>query len=260
MVYRIKEKVWDAKLYKSGAGFVAELGEKLIEILNPKSNEYILDLGCGDGRLTKKIVEYSNCKVLGIDSSQNLIDSAISIGVDAILKDARNLDYNNRFDAVFSNAALHWMDPLPVVMGNIYRSLKTKGRFIAECGGANNIIIIRKELMKLCKQFNISYKEKNPWVFLTSGKWKQILNGTGFKVFDFSHFNRPTPVNQDIDGWLTNFCDVFYSSLSLSDQKQFIKLLRNALEPKLYNSLYSKNKGWYIDYTRIRFNAVKNIS
>lgn len=260
MVYIKTHKTWDAELYKDGAGFVAELGEDLISILKPEDNENILDLGCGDGRLTRKIINYSNCNVMGIDSSQNLINAAKSIGINAVHQDARTMNYKNKFDAVLSNAALHWMNPISNVIENVSKSLKTKGRFVAECGGAGNIYFIRKELQKLCKYFAIPYKKHNPWVFLTSVKCQQILLDNGFKIIEFKHFKRPTPLQQDIDSWLTVFVDSFYSVLGASDQKLYINLLRNALEPYLYNNLYSKHKAWYIDYVRIRFNAVKDDS
>ena len=137
---------WEKEKYEKNARFVSVYGEELIEWLNPQKDEYILDLGCGDGVLTKKITEYG-CKVLGLDGSQKFVEAARKIGIEVVQGDAQNMKFENEFDAIFSNAALHWMIDAERVLESVSKALKKGGRFIVEMGGKGNIEKIEKLLL-----------------------------------------------------------------------------------------------------------------
>jgi trans-aconitate methyltransferase len=130
------KNLWNAKLYDCEHDFVARYGKDAIELLAPKNEEQILDLGCGTGHLTRAIAE-TGAEVLGIDSAQSMIEEARETypQLRFEVRDGENLTFNEQFDAVFSNAALHWMKNAEAVVKGVWRSLKSQGRFVAEFGG-----------------------------------------------------------------------------------------------------------------------------
>src|ERR1700733_7573694 len=140
------QQTWDASLYAGNGRFVALLAGSLVEALQPKVGERILDLGCGDGFLTQRLAE-SGATMVGIDSSPQMIAAAQERGVDARYASGEALPFEGEFDAVFSNAALHWMNDHDAVLRGVYRALKPGGRFVAECGGQGNIAAIRVTLL-----------------------------------------------------------------------------------------------------------------
>lgn len=153
---------WEKEKYEKNARFVSVYGEKLIEWLNPQKDEYILDLGCGDGVLTKKITEYGY-KVLGLDGSQKFVEAARKIGIEAIQGDAQNMKFENEFDAIFYNAVLHWMTNPEKVIEGVSRALKKGGRFVVEMGGKGNIEKIENAIFEIAGKFG--FKAKKNMVF-----------------------------------------------------------------------------------------------
>src|SRR5215468_5427578 len=125
-------QVWDPESYARNARFVSDLGSPVLELLAPKAGERILDLGCGDGVLTKKLADLG-CEVIGVDSSAAQVDAARKLGLNAHVMNAEKLSFAEEFDAVFSNAVLHWINRADPMIAAVYRSLKSGGRFVAEC-------------------------------------------------------------------------------------------------------------------------------
>src|SRR5262245_5771995 len=125
---------WDPAVYARNARYVSDLGAPVVELLAPKAGERILDLGCGDGVLTKKLVDLG-CEVVAIDSSAAQIEAARKLGLDAHVMNGEELPFHEEFDAVFSNAVLHWIKNADPMIAGVYRALKPGGRFVAECGG-----------------------------------------------------------------------------------------------------------------------------
>ena len=146
MAIETPSQQWNSSRYSKNARFVSDLGEPVVELLNPQPGERILDLACGDGALTEKI-NARGAEVIGIDGSADMVAAAKKRGIAARVVDAYQLDFTSEFDAVFSNAALHWMkrDPDAVIQG-VHRALKPGGRFVAEMGGHGNVAAINVAL------------------------------------------------------------------------------------------------------------------
>src|SRR5258705_4093380 len=140
-------QTWDPDRYARHARFVSELGTPVVELLAPQPRERILDLGCGDGALTAKLAALG-CVVVGIDSSAEQIEAAKALGIDARVGDGEHLGFEGEFDAVFSNAALHWMKRPDVVIAGVWRALRPGGRFVAECGGDGCVAQIQRALVE----------------------------------------------------------------------------------------------------------------
>src|SRR4051794_22877021 len=131
-------QTWDPKSYAHNAGFVAELGGGVLQLLAAQPGERVLDLGCGDGVLTEQLMR-AGCKVVGVDSSAPQIEAAKARGLQALVVSGEALSFDSEFDAVFSNAALHWMRDADAVISGVYRALVPGGRFVAEMGGYGNV-------------------------------------------------------------------------------------------------------------------------
>ncbi len=129
---------WNPVQYAENARFVSDLGMPVVALLSPQASEHILDLGCGDGALTIKLVQLG-CDVIGVDSSPDMIMAAKALGLNANVMNGEALTFNHQFDAVFSNAALHWMKNPEAVIDGVWQALKPGGRFVAEFGGYGNV-------------------------------------------------------------------------------------------------------------------------
>ena len=153
---------WSADRYEKNARFVSDLGLPVFELLAPRAGERILDLGCGDGVLTKKLQD-AGCQVIGIDSSPDMVRAALSLGLNVSTQDAYDIDFRNEFDAVFSNAVLHWLKDAERVAGNVFRALRPGGRFVAECGGAKCCLTIQTALVGELERRGYDGWAANPW-------------------------------------------------------------------------------------------------
>jgi len=243
---------WNATEYETHVSFVPALANDVIELLNPREGERILDIGCGDGQLTLKIKE-KGCSVLGIDFSANMVEAAIRRGVEAILMDGHNIHFIDEFDAVFSNAALHWFTEPEKVIESVYRALKHNGRFVGEFGGKGNISALIEAMQEVFNENGEFGNFKLPWYFPGATEYKASLEKHGFKVNYIELIPRPTPLESGIEKWLEIFAQSIISHLS-SDQKRFFL---QAVKEKVTPVLYSNEKGWVADYVRLRFKASK---
>ena len=155
-------QTWDPAAYARNARFVSDLGSPVVDLLAPKPGEKILDLGCGDGVLTKKLVDLG-CDVVAVDSSVAQIEAARKLGLNAFTISGEDLLYNEEFDAVFSNAVLHWIKRADVMLAGVYRSLKPGGRFVAECGGHGCVHKIRTALVQALDRRGFDGEARVPW-------------------------------------------------------------------------------------------------
>jgi trans-aconitate methyltransferase len=241
---------WEANTYVKHAHFVADLATPIIELLNPQHAEHILDLGCGDGRLTKALQDLG-CVVTGVDYSDNLVQAAKTLGVNARQMDAHHLTFNKEFDAVFSNAALHWMKQPEEVIAGVKRALKPNGRFVAEFGGCGNIQSILDALRIALAERGINLADINPWYFPTVDEYKGSLEQASFRVDYIELIPRPTPLPTDIMGWLTTFANSFTKLFPEHEQEAFLKHVMTLTAPNLQQA----DGSWSVDYVRLRFAA-----
>lgn len=247
---------WDAKLYDRNHSFVSELATDLIEILAPQAGDCILDLGCGTGDLTNKIAN-QGVEVVGIDYAATMVEQARNKypHLHFEVLDAKNLDYKEEFDAVFSNAALHWItEPEKVVLG-IRQALKPGGRFVAEFGGKGNIKAITRALYQALENASFPINDtQNPWYFPSIAEYGSLLEKHGLNLIFATLFDRPTRLEdgEGMQNWLKMFANSFLNAFSVEQQANIISDIENQLYPVLY-----QNGAWFADYRRIRIVAVK---
>jgi SAM-dependent methyltransferase len=239
---------WDAQGYAENARFVADMGVPVLDLLAPRPGERILDLGCGDGALTVKIAQHG-AAVVGVDSSPELIAAAQAAGLDARLIDARELPFRAEFDAVFSNAALHWMREPARVLRGVHRSLRPGGRFIGEFGGHGNVAAIR---IALAAVLGARGRAVPPlWYFPTADEYAHELRAAGFRVDEIASIPRPTLLPTGLEGWLKTFGQTFMAQLEPAERPDALCAATALLEPVLRDSAGR----WIADYVRLRFAA-----
>ncbi len=243
---------WNAEQYQKQLSFVTELGTQVFDLLAPQSNEIILDLGCGDGRLTSKISKHSK-DVIGIDTSQDMINAAKKRGVNAILMNGDSISYKNTFDAVFSNAALHWMSNQRNVLKGVHNALKLGGRFAGEFGGNGNLRTITSAMKMTINQHPKYGEWKNTCVFPTKSEYKALLEEHGFKVSTIKLISRPTTLKTDISEFIKIFSKHLIRTIDERYESDFINDVINVIQP----SLFTSETGWQLDYVRLRFLAYK---
>jgi trans-aconitate methyltransferase len=245
-------QTWDPDRYARNARFVADLGAPVVELLAPRVGEHILDLGCGDGVLTAKLAAFG-CHVVGVDASAPQIAAAQKLGLDARVVNGEALDFAGEFDAVFSNAALHWMrDPAKVIAG-VHHALKPNGRFVAELGGHGCVAKIKKALVEALNRRGLNGESAVPWYFPTVEDYSQHLMRGGFDISYIALIPRPTPLPGDVTGWLETFAESFASTLPPAERSSYISDVREALRPELCDA----EGQWTADYIRLRFAAKK---
>lgn len=245
------QQTWSSRGYAQNARFVSDLGANVLELLAPESGERILDVGCGDGALTRKIAA-AGADVVGVDTSADFVETAKAAGIDARLMSGEALTFDGEFDAVFSNAALHWMRDARAVTAGVYRALKPGGRFVAEFGGHGNVAAIVTGLMALADRYGIDDKLANPWFFPTVSEYTELLQGTGFHVDTAALIPRPTPLPTGLMGWIETFRAPFFQAAGSRADKML-----SELEAILSPALRDGAGNWTADYVRLRFSAHK---
>ncbi|WP_330926100.1 class I SAM-dependent methyltransferase [Candidatus Sororendozoicomonas aggregata] len=242
---------WNASQYRENASFVAGYGSPVVKLLNPQHNERILDLGCGDGALTKEIKK-AGAVVHGVDSSPDMIEAAKTRGLSASVVNGEKLNFSNEFDAVFSNAALHWMTKSDTVIQGVFNALKPGGRFVGEFGGKGNIETLVKA-MKAVFEARADFGEfQNPWYFPNDKEYKAKLQQSGFQVQYIELIPRPTPLKTGVREWLTLFSNGITSKLNDRQREAFLNDVEHAVKSALFS-----NGTWLADYVRLRFAAQK---
>ncbi|GAA4836586.1 class I SAM-dependent methyltransferase [Paenibacillus vulneris] len=246
---------WNASFYDSKIGFVSRLGRGVIDWLAPAAGERILDLGCGTGDLAHEIASLgAECK--GIDSSRDMIEQARSkypmLSFDTA--DGHTFRLQEKFDAVFSNAALHWMKRPEQVIESVGLALRQGGRFVAEFGGSGNVGRIRHAIAEVLGALGIDAEERNPWYFPTIGEYSFLLEQQGFEVRSMELFDRPTELPDGelgMEHWLRTFAGMFFSGLTEDEKQEAYRQCCALLRAELFNGQY-----WTADYRRLRFAAV----
>ena len=249
------KQAWNPELYEARHAFVWELGQGILELLRPEKGERILDVGCGTGQLTRRIAD-SGAEVTGLDSSPDMIGQARQNypGLRFILADAASMQFAQNFDAIFSNAALHWMLDAQQVARAMARALRPNGRLTAELGGKGNIAHIEAALDRVLPRYYVDSRPALRTYFPSVAEYSEILEAAGFEVRLMHLFDRPTPLEgeQGMENWLRQFSWYNFEPLAGGERDE---ALAEVLE-QLRSSQYSQGQ-WYVDYRRLRLNAVK---
>lgn len=245
------EQSWSAASYGEHARFVSDLAGAVVEWLDPKSGECILDVGCGDGVLTADLAR-SGAIMTGVETSENFVTAAAARGLDVRLMSGEALTFDREFDAVFSNAALHWMPDARAVVQGIHRALKPGGRFVAEFGGHGNVAAICTAMRAVAIVRGGDTAIANPWYFPAPAVYRALLESEGFEVKRIGLFPRPTPLPTGMAEWLKLFRKPFFEQFAGEEEAALAETVE-LLEPALCDALGN----WTADYVRLRVEAVK---
>jgi SAM-dependent methyltransferase len=243
---------WNPESYAKNARFVSDLGEPLLELLAAKPGETILDLGCGDGALAEKLIA-AGATVFAVDSSLAQVAAAQRRGLNALVMDGQALAFKRRFDAVFTNAVLHWLKRPEKVVEGVAGCLKPGGRFVGEFGGKGNVETIRAALHRGLSKRGLDAQSVDPWYYPHPEEYSALLEELGFTVEPIELIPRPTKLPGDILGWLEIFAQSFTKALPESERGKYLVEVRNELQPTLRDA----DGIWHADYVRLRFKALR---
>ena len=238
---------WDPRAYATHARFVSDLGAPVVELLAPSTGERILDLGCGDGALTRLLRE-RGADVVAVDASPDMVAAARLLGLDARVVDATALAFDQEFDAVFSNAALHWIRPPERVIDGVVRALRPGGRFVGEFGGCGNVSAV-------CASLNAARTARGlpalaPWFFPSPEEYRALLEAAGLRVNRMELFPRPTPLPGHLLDWLRTFANPFLGDVAPEARAPLLAEAAGGLQAVLCS-----DGRWHVDYVRLRFAA-----
>ncbi|SHJ28269.1 class I SAM-dependent methyltransferase [Aquimarina spongiae] len=248
---------WKPELYNEKHAFVYQYGEDLIQLLDPKKDQRILDLGCGSGQLTSKINEFAK-ETIGIDKSAEMIADAKSKFPDIKFEiaDASNFGFSEKFDAIFSNATLHWVKDYKNAIRCMYENLNPNGKIVLEFGGKGNVQTIVHALRdSLNKRGYVKQSNLDLWYFPSIGEYTTALESAGFRVLFAQHYDRPTELADEHSGikdWLSMFAESFFTGVA----ENHIEEIKNEVQENTKKQCLINQK-WFADYKRIRIVARK---
>jgi trans-aconitate methyltransferase len=245
-------QIWDPQAYERNGAFVHGLAGGVLELLGAQSGEYILDLGCGDGQLSQRIAA-TGAHVLGVDASANMVEAARERGIEAEQANAELLPFHDGiFDAVFSNAALHWVRNQDEMMAQVHRVLRSGGRFVAEMGGHGNIAAIRVALMAVLGRHGYGDREDGVNYYPTAASYTERMERHGFRVEHMALIPRPTKLAEGgMAEWLRTFRRGVLDELPEDIREAVVRETVGLLEP----ALRDEGGNWIADYVRLRFVA-----
>ncbi len=241
---------WDASQYAANGRFVADLAGEVVGWLNPQPGERVLDLGCGDGALTVSLTA-AGAVVTGVELDPSMTAAARGRGLTVVERSMTALEFDGTFNAVFSNAALHWVRDQPAVVAGVHRALVPGGRFVAEMGGLGNIAAIRVALAAVCRRCDVDAEEIAQSYFPSAAQYRTVLQEAGFTVERIELIPRPTLVKAGMAAWLHTFRRAVLAALPEADRDAVVNEVVALLEPVLRDDAGT----WWADYVRLRFIA-----
>ncbi|MEB3244366.1 MAG: class I SAM-dependent methyltransferase [Vampirovibrionales bacterium] len=258
-----QDYVWNASQYQQKNAFVFQMAEGVLRLLDPKPGEQILDIGCGTGQLTARLAD-AGIQACGLDASPDMLAQARQNRPDIpfTLGDVRSFRLHQRFDAIFSNAALHWVAEHDQVAAAVYYHLKPGGRFVAELGGIGNLAAMIEAIEAVLKKdYGLrpnQLKKLNPWTFPTLGQFAVALESQGLQVVESRLFERLTPLadgEKGMQNWLEAFLKSYWQALPAQAQPIAIEKVIQRLKPMWYDRFEGKH--WCVDYVRLQIKAIK---
>ena len=241
-------QAWSPTDYQQNAAFVPALGATILARLAPRAGERILDLGCGDGVLTQDLVS-SGADVVAVDGSPQMAAAAVARGIAAQVMDARALTFTAEFDAVFSNAVLHWIPDADAVLAGVARALKPGGRFVAEFGGHTNVAAIVVALRAAFARHGLVFH--SPWYYPSPDEYRARLEANGFEVADIRLVPRPTPLPTGMLGWLRTFGVSIFATVP----EALVACVEQDVLDLLRPTLCDTSGQWTADYVRLQVAA-----
>lgn len=241
-------QTWSPTDYQHHAAFVPALGATILARLAPQAGERILDLGCGDGVLTADLVS-SGAEVVAVDASAPMVAAAVARGIAARVMDARALTFTAEFDAVFSNAVLHWIPEADAVLAGVARALTPGGRFVAEFGGHTNVAAIVVALRAVFASHGLTFQ--SPWYYPSPDDYRARLDAAGFIVDDIRLVPRPTPLPTGMLGWLRTFGVSIFAAVP----KTLVARVEQDVVDLLRPTLCDATGQWTADYVRLQVAA-----
>lgn len=243
---------WSAADYAANAAFVPALGAPVLALLDARAGERILDLGCGDGVLTEKIA-VAGAEVIGIDASEEMISAARARGLDARRANAEKLDFEGAFDAVFSNAALHWMLDVEAVARGVFRALRPGGRFVGEMGGAGNIAALRAGIRAELVERGYRLPDRDPQWYPEAEEFGRVYGSAGFDEIDARIIPRETDLPNGVAAWVRTFRAGWLDVAGVPEEER--GAIAAAVERRLEPMLRRPDGSWFADYVRLRFST-----
>ncbi len=249
------ENAWNTSLYDQKHAFVSEYGKGLLPLLEPQSGEVILDLGCGSGHLAHMIAQ-SGARVTGIDSATSMIEAARATypDIEFFVADAQNFAFPFSFDAIFSNAALHWVRDAERAVQHMAAALKLGGRLVAEFGGKGNVATITMAVEQSLWEL-AHVRADFGWYFPSIGTYASLLEQHGFIVRSAALFDRPTLLSEGDAGlrnWIAMFGERVFTGIAPELKQQVLKRAEELTRTQLF-----KGGHWFADYKRLRIVAYK---
>jgi len=247
---------WSPADYARNAAFVPALGDPVLKLLAPQPAELIIDVGCGDGALTARIAQ-AGAKVIGLDSSSEMVEAARARGVDAFVADAEAMDLARfgQFDAVFSNAALHWMLDPDAVASGIFAALRNGGRFVGEMGGEGNLATLRRGLREEMTERGYKMPDLDPAWYAGPEEFTRLYLAAGFEDVRAELIARPTPLPGGIADWVRTFRAGLLDMAMVPEWER--DGLAAAVEARVSPALRQADGSFHADYVRLRFSMLK---
>ena len=242
---------WNAELYDDKHSFVWKMAAGLLELLEAKSGELILDLGCGTGHLTSQIAA-TGAKVVGVDRSPEMIRQAWEKYPARRFEvmDARQISFPEQFDAVFSNATLHWIKEPAQVIAGIAKTLRPGGRFVAEFGGKGNVGELLAAVKRAWEKVGLARPAPSPWYYPSISEYSGLLEQNGLEVTYANLFDRPTPLEDGERGlrnWLEMFGGAFLEKLTPREHDDMLGAVQQEARAAIW-----RDGHWVMDYRRLR--------
>ena len=245
---------WDAGDYARNAAFVPALGAPVVELLAPQKGERILDLGCGEGALAGALAP-AGAEVVAVDASPEMVAAARKRGLDAHVADGQALGFRGEFDAVFTNAALHWMlDPRAVAEG-VFRALKPGGRYVGEMGGAGNVAAVRAAVRAEIEARGYTPPAADPQWYPTIDEFDDLHRAGGFARVEAAPVPRPPELPAGLAQWFRTFRTGFLDSAAIPDSEQ--DAVAEGAARRLEATHRRADGVWVGDYVRLRFSMRK---